>query len=280
MKNYDIGKGLLLIVLLFVLYSCHSDPFVDEETLTALEQGPSFVRFDNGLDEVINVNETDGPQALRLEYLFPVASDITVTYTFEGSAEFGVDFSVDGASSSGGNIDLVHDASSTQISFVDIVVDVLMDGVTDGDKTLIVTIADASAADGTAVVAGQGNLFKAITINIADADCSSDLAGVYNYTGSGFLDGAAGTVEIMAQGTNGNYVISDFAGLAFGDPAPYEFSVVCGIISAPAASLINEGFAATIIGSANEDTKEIQLNVVLNCCGGEGLVWGLNLTPR
>ena len=144
---------------------------------------------------------------------------------------------------------------------------------------MVVTLSGASASDGSAIDAGQGDLYKSITINIGDADCTSALAGTYNYTGTGFLGGAAGTVEIADLEGNGNYTISDFAGGAFGGPVPYEFSVACGIVAAPAASVVSDGISATITGTANEATKSIELSVILNCCGGEGLAWTMTLTP-
>lgn len=256
--------------------SCEHDSFTDEPTVLAAETANSFVRFDNGQDEVFDLNELAGVQELLLEYVFPAATDVTVNYTFEGTAQFGTDFSIEGASASGGSITLFHDASSDQITTATLVVDLLADGVIDGDKTLDIVLTSASAASGIPVDAGQGDLFKRVTINIADADCASDLAGTYNFTGTGFLDGASGTVEISDADGNGNYLIDDYAALAFGEPVAYEFSVICGAISAPAQS---EGTAATITGTANEETKEIVMNVTLNCCGGEGLMWSLTLTP-
>lgn len=268
-----------LAVLALLITSCTSDPFVDESILVAAQEANAFVRFDNALDDVLNVSEADGPQELTLEFLNSGVKDVTAEFTFSGSAEYGVDYSVEGASAAGGSITLFHDASSDQITQTDLVVDILTDGLTDGDKTLVVTLSGATASDGSAIDAGQGDLYKSITINIGDADCTSALAGTYTYTGTGFLDGATGTVEIADLEGNGNYTISDFAGLAFGDPTPYEFSVACGVVAAPAASEVSAGVAATITGTADEVTKAIELSVTLNCCGGEGLAWTLSLTP-
>ncbi|MDH3245501.1 MAG: hypothetical protein OEM26_12870 [Saprospiraceae bacterium] len=264
--------------LLIAFSACEHSAFEDEVTLKDLTEASAFVRFDNTLKTVIDVSETDAPQALTLEYIFPGNKDITVNYNFSGSAAFGTDFTIEGASPTGGTITLIYDALSTEITTTDLVVTLLQDGITDGNKSVTFTLTSASASDGSPVDAGQAGMFREITINIADADCASDLDGMYNYVASGAFEGA-GAVEITKLDGAANYAISDFAAGAFGDPVPYEFSVACGGISAPAASVISEGILATITGTADEDTKEIIINVTLNCCGGEGAIWTLMLTP-
>ena len=280
MKKYIKSSQVLIVFSCLLIGSCTTDPFVDESGLAQLEEVPPFVKFNGATDEVINVTETDAPQELLVDFLFPIASDVTINFEFGGTAQFGIDFSVDDASASGGSITLVHDASSDQLTFGAIVVDILSDGITDGDKTLTVTLTEGMTANGIQVDGGQGEVAKVVTINIADADCSSDLAGLYDFIGDGFLAGSTGVVEIFDGANPGSYIISDFAGLAFGAPIPYEFSTACGIISGPGSSQVSVGIAATITGAANEQTKEIIMNVVLNCCGGEGLAWTLNLTHQ
>lgn len=265
--------------LLIAFSACEHSAFEDEATLKDLTEASAFVRFDNTLKTVIDVSETDAPQALTLEYIFPGNKDITVNYNFSGSAAFGADFTIDGASATGGTITLPYDAQSTEITTADLMVTLLQDGITDGDKSVTFNLTDASASDGSPVEAGQAGMFKEITLNIADVDCASDLAGIYNYVASGAFEGATGVVEITKLEGAANYAISDFAAAAFGDPVPYEFASACGGIIAPAASVISEGIMATITGTADEETKEIVLNVTLNCCGAEGLTWTLTLTP-
>ena len=76
-----------LAVLALIITSCTSDPFVDEPILLAAQEANAFVRFDNALDEVLNVSETDGPQELTLEFLNSGVKDVTAEYTFSGSAK-------------------------------------------------------------------------------------------------------------------------------------------------------------------------------------------------
>ena len=61
---------------------------------------------------------------------------------------------------------------------------------------------------------------------------------------------------------------------------PYEiFTAANGEVTAPEVSEISE-VAATISGVVNTCTSSIFLNVTLNCCGGEGLMWTITATPQ
>ena len=99
---------------------------------------------------------------------------MTVNFDFSGTAVYGVDFTVPGATAAGGSITiepLPGDDQTDVIDNADISVSLLPDGNTDGPKTLIVTLTDAYNSEGNILVGRGGtDLLKARTINIVDID--------------------------------------------------------------------------------------------------------------
>lgn len=284
MKN--IYRMFIALFCIGVLASCETEYDLLDQGFD-LDELPAYVAFD-APGNTINLDAesaTEGDEVVfTIENPTGTLSDITVNYEFGGSAEFGTDFMVEGASASGGSIVLDHDPRDFQfLDNVDLVVNLLTDGVTDGDKSLTITLVSAVNAEGSSLAVGRGgtDFLKTATINISDADCASDLAGNYLFDITGDLGEAEGLPAVITEADgNGNYVIDDFAAGAFGEAVPYEFSVACGVVSGPAMSTISEGVSATITGTADEEAKTIVMNVVLNCCGGEGSEYTLNLTRQ
>lgn len=102
-------------------------------------------------------------------------SDVTVNFIFSGTAVFGTDFTVPGATSAGGSVVIQHDPDAPDATNVfdhaDIIVNALSDAVADGDKTLIITLTSASSADGDILVGRGGtDILRSQTVNITDAD--------------------------------------------------------------------------------------------------------------
>ena len=166
-------KNIFYIIVIFSLitYSCEDfDEF-------ALQDLPGYVAF-NAPGETstvadANVDENAGSVTFNIEAPTGTLSNITVSFSFGGSAIFGTDFTVASSSASGGTIILDHDPSDVNdFDNVDLVITILTDGIADGDKTLTITLADAVGADGTIFAVGRGgtDISRVATVNIADVD--------------------------------------------------------------------------------------------------------------
>ena len=165
-------KFLVFIFCLCLLNSCIED-FGENFTLQDL---PGYVAFNAPGNNVTlpdeEVTEADGSVTLTIESPTGTLSDITIEYAFSGSAEFGTDFNVPGASATGGTIVLSPNPGDIiNRDEVDLEIELLMDGVVDGEKTLTVTLLSASNAEGTLEVGRGGTDFlKAANVIIADSD--------------------------------------------------------------------------------------------------------------
>lgn len=188
-------KNLIYILLVSViLVACDGFDLADNG-LDNLQDLPEYVAFDaDGVNASRSDNAVCEGDAECEDDLLGVGDilyvvveapagtldDINVAYTFSGDAVFGVDFNVAGASASGGTVTVEHNinqngtAITGGVAFTDrgaIPVQILTDGVVDGDKTLTITLASASRGSETiAVGRGGTDLLTVATINIADAD--------------------------------------------------------------------------------------------------------------
>ncbi|MBX2964071.1 MAG: hypothetical protein KF687_16275 [Cyclobacteriaceae bacterium] len=180
-------KKIVLIILIMatVLTSCTDFELGD----LGFDIKPigSYVAFANAGGTVTpivrNISEsTTAVQNLRIECATGTLSDITVTYSFSGSAVFGTDFSVvtpgGSATAAGGTILLKRKTDPDGVNdfdFVNLGVQALTDGVADGDKTLVITLVSAVNADGKEFSVGRGAeggtiYLRTATINIEDVD--------------------------------------------------------------------------------------------------------------
>ena len=174
-----------LIYLLFVgiiLVSC--DGFdLSDNGLDNLQELPEYVAFDApGLNATLDpFDESEGGSVdLIVEAPAGTLDDIEVSYTFGGDAVFGVDFNIAGATAAGGTVTVTHNINQAGseatggVTFTDrgnIAVELLTDGIVDGDKILTVTLNSASRGSETiAVGRGGTDLLTVATINIADVD--------------------------------------------------------------------------------------------------------------
>ena len=167
-----------LIAILFTIVSC-TEEFDLEDRELKVELLPGYVAFNpDGANINFPDEETDeegGEVELNIEIPTGNLLDITVTYSLSGSAVFGTDFNIEGASASGGQITIEHkqstDPDDAEPDNVDIVVEILTDDVADGDKTLTITLESASTSEGNiAVGRGGTNLLRSANIIISDVD--------------------------------------------------------------------------------------------------------------
>ncbi len=118
-----------------------------------------FVSFEENSLEV-DVDENAGSTSVTLEALTTV--DINVNYSLGGTAVYGVDYTITGATSAGGSATI--NPGSPGVTNLDI--QILTDTAEDGDKTIVITLVDASQADGTPFTIKAGTS----TVTIADVD--------------------------------------------------------------------------------------------------------------
>lgn len=167
-------KNFILILVAVFMFSCDTSFHPEEEF--DLEILPGYVAFDAPgnaavLDDLMT-SEDEGTAILTIENPTGTLSDITVTYSFSGSAVFGEDFTVAGATATGGSIVLnINPADFQNNDRVDLEIALLTDDFADGEKMLTVTLASAENAEGTVAVGRGGTDFlKTATVVIADID--------------------------------------------------------------------------------------------------------------
>jgi len=174
-------KIFALIITIGFFTSC-TDLDLEEQKITTIAL-PGYVAFANAggtvVPIVLNITEaTTATQNLRIECPTGSLSEITVTYTFSGSAVFGTDFTVvspaGGTSTAAGGTIIIKRNTTTggvnDFDFANLGIRAALDGVTDGPKQLVVTLVTATDATGKTFAIGRGNYMKSATVNIADVN--------------------------------------------------------------------------------------------------------------
>jgi len=208
----------LLSLTLLLFSSCGSDYNFNDEF--DLEELPGYVAFDapgnTVTPEIVVVTESDGTATLNIECPTGTLSDITVTYEVSGTAIEGVDYTIDGASGSTGTIVLPVEAGNFQDRHnVDLVVNILEDGVFDETKELIITLISASNADGNIPVGRGGTEYLKVSgVIINNVDCgSTDFSGAYDYVTSDYFCENADLMGsgMLTQVSPGVFTFDDWA---------------------------------------------------------------------
>lgn len=171
-------KKLAYIAFTFILVmtGCTEDYNLEDNGFV-LEELPAYVAFNpDGTSAVIPPFSVAEGDELDISVEVPggTVSNVTVDYSFSGTAVYGTDFTVDGASASGGTLQIVLTTTPNQDGQPvngDITVNFLTDDIVDGDKTLVIALTNASNAEGTlAVGRGGTEALSNVVVNIADAD--------------------------------------------------------------------------------------------------------------
>lgn len=163
---------------IFLTISCTELDLEDQGI--QLQELPNYVAFSvNGVGvtiDDIDIKEDGGTTGDDINVEIPggTISDVTVNYAFSGTAVFGTDFTVAGATAQGGSV-IIKTQSTPIVDGLplnqDILVTLLTDGVTDGNKVLTITLTSASNAEGEIAVGRGGlNYLKQVNINIEDID--------------------------------------------------------------------------------------------------------------
>ncbi|MEO1051157.1 MAG: Calx-beta domain-containing protein [Bacteroidota bacterium] len=158
-------------VVTMIVAACDDFDLEDQEII--LEDLPAYVAFNasgQSVDADVEEEETGGTVTLNIEAPTGSLSDITANYTFGGDAVFGEDFTVAGATATGGSVVIENDPTIGDFDNVDLEVTLLTDAVADGTKTLEVILTDAVADDGTIYAVGRGGteILRSATITIED----------------------------------------------------------------------------------------------------------------
>ena len=166
-------KILNIIAICLILLSCEDFDFADQGF--DLEQLPGYVAYatSGGTVEapVKDVTEATASTSFRVENATGSSTDITFSFSFGGDAVFGTDFNVANSTATGGTLIIKNNTKDVNdYNFADLKVNILTDGVTDGLKTLTITLISATDGDGNSITVGRGNYMKVATVNITDID--------------------------------------------------------------------------------------------------------------
>lgn len=223
-----------------------------------------------------------------------VEEDVTVAYSFGGDAVFGEDFiPVDAngdpradVTASGGTETIPFVFDQTSIPTATLRVFVPFDA-TDG-ALLTVQLESAVTTSGRELVTGFIPQFSNFDLSIEGFVTEGVATGNYAGTIAGdFVTGdLAVTVTQPAEpvvigGAEFSFVISDYAGGIFGVAVPWAFNVTSGgtAIFAP-TDAAGFGVTSDLSGSYDFATDNLEVDVVLTCCGAAGATWTLDLTAQ
>lgn len=161
--------ALLAAVVFFT--ACGND--FETEEFYDLEELPGYVSFvdgttNNATIDTAFVAEDAGSVTFTIATPTGTLSDINITYDISGSAVAGTDYNIANA----GSITLATDPEDFQDrDQVDLAIEILTDDVTDGEKTLTITLTGASNSEGSMAVGRGGTDFlKSATVVIGDID--------------------------------------------------------------------------------------------------------------
>ncbi len=167
-----------LLFVAILLIGCEEYDYLEDQGFD-LEELPAYVAFNAPGNQVTlpdeEVSEADGSVALSVEVPTGSLSDVTVNYEFSGSAVFGTDFTVDGASAAGGTMTIELDPTNfNDFQNSDLEITLLTDDVEDGDKTLTVTLVSAQNVEGNTYAVGRGGTEFLRTANVIIADVDGE----------------------------------------------------------------------------------------------------------
>ncbi|MBX2896770.1 MAG: hypothetical protein KF763_15090 [Cyclobacteriaceae bacterium] len=179
-------KKILIVWCAAIVFTACTDFDLEDQTIKVI-QLPGYVAFANTGGTIAAINRTVAEtsttaQNLRIEVATGSLSDVTVTYSFSGTAVLGTDFTVTTpggtATATGGTIVIRRNqtpAGTTDFDFVNLGIRAVADGVDDGDKSLTITLVSATNADGKMFAVGRGApgstiYLRSASVNFTDVD--------------------------------------------------------------------------------------------------------------
>jgi hypothetical protein len=175
-------KKIFALIIIAGFFASCTDLDLEEQKITtiALDGYVSFANAGGTVTPIaLNITETTAAtQNLRIECPTGSLSEITVTYTFSGSAVFNTDFTVvspaGGTSTAAGGTIIIKRNTTTggvnDFDFANLGIKAAADGVADGAKQLVVTLTGATDASGKTYTIGRGTYMKSATVNFSDVN--------------------------------------------------------------------------------------------------------------
>ncbi|MDF1695622.1 MAG: hypothetical protein P1U56_07330 [Saprospiraceae bacterium] len=170
MKLYNL---IIALVCTLFIVSCGNE--YDTTEYFDLEELPGYVAFDadgNTINPDRSVAEDAGAFNVFVEHPTDLTSDATANYTISGDAVWGVDYTIEGATEAGGSVVISSDRGNFAETYRGaVVVTALADGEVDGNKTLTLTLTNASNSSGDIAVGRGGTEYqRSINITLEDVD--------------------------------------------------------------------------------------------------------------
>ncbi len=164
-------KRILHIILATsILFACNE--FDIEDQGFDLEALPESVSFNAPGDTHELEEELAEGASVTLEVEAPngTLDDIVVNYELSGTAVFGTDYVIAGATAAGGSVTIVHDPSDViNFDHGEIVVEAIVDALTEDPETVIITLVSATKGGESVEVGRGGTSFgRSATITIVD----------------------------------------------------------------------------------------------------------------
>ena len=171
----------ILFASVIILTGCSEDLELNdnEQELNVQFLPGKYVAFNApGVTTTVDPEEADeADESVDLNVQIPTGTTtaVTVNYALSGTAVFGVDYTIDGATSAGGSVVIEHDPDAPDqadlIDNADITVELLKDGVGDGEKTVVVTLTSASSSEAEILIGRAGtDLLRSHSVIISDID--------------------------------------------------------------------------------------------------------------
>lgn len=211
MKKFNILKYLPIALLAATAFAC--EDYVDENLNVISENAVApYVEFDS--EDPLNTTEDGGPATVRITLPVTQYEDVAVAYALGGTAVYGTDYTIEGATAgAGGTITIPYEPEANRNDRQDVEINVINNEITDGEKTIILTLESAETASGKEVRIGKGTTEELVakTIVIKDDDCPSELSGTYAAGNSCYASDSSVPVW-TEQEKNGVYDVTDITG--------------------------------------------------------------------
>lgn len=247
------------------------------------EFAPAYVVFAN-----VQANTPQGGMAAVVFDSPPrPEEDVVIEYTFSGDAVFGEDYVIVNADGSprsdvtadGGTATIVADPAAeepTDTLWVAVPEDAAVGAV------LQIDIIDANTADGDSIIVGRLGDFDTfqmtITLGFTEVPTGTYAGTISGDLGSGNISLEVTDDPVTIDGTEYRYQMSDFAAGAFGVPVPWAFNVYTDGSMVFSPTNPDGDVTAEITGTYDLATSSLAFDVLLTCCGGDGLQWSYDLT--
>lgn len=159
-------KIFYMLLSSVILISCNDDFDIADQGFD-LENLPESVAFD-GAGNTSNANATIAEGATRsvvVEAPAGTEDDIIVTYSLSGTATYGADYTIAGATASGGTVTITRNTNFAETDRGTIPLVTINDVDVESSETVIITLVSATR-NGEAIAVGRGGTTVGLTATI------------------------------------------------------------------------------------------------------------------